>query len=479
MISPTLLLGIILGYFGLLLFISWLTSRGINNDSFFIGNRAGDWRLVAFGMIGSTLSGVTFVSVPGTVGTDGFSYLQITLGYMIGYAIIAYVLLPIYYRMQLTSIYTYLQERMGEKTYKTGALIFIVSKLVGATARVYLAVNILQLMVLDSFGIPFWLTTLLTLLMIILYTYKGGVRTIIYTDTLQTSAMLLGLVACVVYILNDMNLSMGESLSLMDSKDYLKVFDFNVMNASFFIKQILAGAFITIAMTGIDQDMMQKNISVSNLKDSQKNMLILSFILLGMIVIFLYMGGMLHLFAEKEGITATKDQLFPVAALHYMSPLIGITFIIGLISAFCSSADGAMTAITSSICIDIFGIKDKEWSDQKKETFRKKIHIGVTLSFLLMVLVFKWINDGSMIGLILKLAGYTYGPLLGLFAFGIFTKFKIRDTLVPLVCVLSPILTYIIDQHQVLLFGDFKIGLELLIINGGITFLGLFLIRKK
>ena len=218
MISPTLLLGIILGYFGLLLFISWLTSRGSNNDSFFIGNRAGDWRLVAFGMIGSTLSGVTFVSVPGTVGTDGFSYLQITLGYMIGYAIIAYVLLPIYYRMQLTSIYTYLQERMGEKTYKTGALIFIISKLVGATARVYLAVNILQLMVLDSFGVPFWLTTLLTLLMIILYTYKGGVRTIIYTDTLQTSAMLLGLVACVVYILHDMNLSMWESLSLMDSK---------------------------------------------------------------------------------------------------------------------------------------------------------------------------------------------------------------------------------------------------------------------
>ena len=251
------------------------------------------------------------------------------------------------------------------------------------------------------------------------------------------------------------------------------------MNASFFVKQILAGAFITIAMTGIDQDMMQKNISVSNLKDSQKNMLILSFILLGMIMIFLYMGGMLHLFAEKEGITATKDQLFPVAALNYMSPLIGITFIIGLISAFCSSADGAMTAITSSICIDIFGIKDKEWSDQKKETFRKKIHIGVTLSFLLMVLVFKWINDGSMIGLILKLAGYTYGPLLGLFVFGIFTKFKIRDALVPWVCVLSPILTYIIDQHQVLLFGDFKIGLELLIINGGITFLGLFLIRKK
>ena len=479
MLSPLLLLYIVIGYFGLLMLISWITSEGSDNDSFFIGNRSGNWKLVAFGMIGSTLSGVTFVSVPGTVGTDGFQYLQITFGYIIGYIVVAYILLPIYYKMHLTSIYTYLQERMGESTYKSGAIIFIVSKLVGATARVYLAVNILQVMILDSLGVPFWLTTLLTLLMIILYTYKGGVKTIIWTDTIQTTAMLLGLVATVVYILHHMNISFSESLSMMSERGYLRVFDTNVMNGSFFVKQILAGAFITIAMTGIDQDMMQKNISVSNLKDSQKNMLVLTFILLGMITLFLYMGGMLHLFAEQKNITAVKDRLFPTAALEYMSPLIGVTFIIGLISAFCSSADGAMTALTSSICIDIFGIKDKDWAHAKKETFRKKVHILVTISFLVMVMVFKWIDDASMIGLILKLAGFTYGPLLGLFAFGIFTKYKVKDHLVPYICIIAPTLSFLIDKYQSDIFGEFKIGLELLIINGLLTFIGLWLIRKK
>ena len=455
MLSPLLLLSIVIGYFGLLMLISWLTSRGSNNDSFFIGNRSGNWKLVAFGMIGSTLSGVTFVSVPGTVGTDGFQYLQITFGYIIGYIVVAYILLPIYYKMHLTSIYTYLQERMGESTYKSGA------------------------MILDSLGVPFWLTTLLTLLMIILYTYKGGVKTIIWTDTIQTTAMLLGLVATVIYILHHMNISFSESLSMMSERGYLRVFDTNVMNGSFFVKQILAGAFITIAMTGIDQDMMQKNISVSNLKDSQKNMLVLTFILLGMITLFLYMGGILHLFAEQKNITAVKDRLFPTAALEYMSPLIGVTFIIGLISAFCSSADGAMTALTSSICIDIFGIKNKDWAHAKKETFRKKVHILVTISFLIMVMVFKWIDDASMIGLILKLAGFTYGPLLGLFAFGIFTKYKVKDHLVPYICIIAPTLSFLIDKYQSDIFGEFKIGLELLIINGLFTFIGLWLIRKK
>ena len=479
MLSPSLLLFIIFAYFGLLMFISWYTSRGSNNDSFFIGNRSGNWKLVAFGMIGSTLSGVTFVSVPGTVGASGFGYLQITLGYIIGYVIISYVLLPIYYKMQLTSIYTYLQERMGERTYKSGAIIFIVSKLVGATARVYLAVNVLQIMILDSFGIPFWVTTLGTLLMIILYTYKGGVKTIIWTDTLQTTAMLTALLVCIGYILNNMNISVIDSFSILNEKGYTKVFDFDVMEKSYFVKQILAGAFITIAMTGIDQDMMQKGISVSNLKDSQKNMITLSIILLGMIMLFLYMGGLLYLFAEKENVTVVKDKLFPVLAVEYMPPLIGITFIIGLISAMFSSADGAMTALTSSICIDIFGIKEKKWADEVKEKFRKKIHIFVTIAFLLMTLLFKWIDDSSMIDLILKLAGFTYGPLLGLFTFGIFTKYKVKDRLVPYVCFLAPALSYLLDVKQSLISGDFKIGLELLIINGLLTFIGLWLIRKK
>lgn len=479
MISPSLLLFIVFAYFGLLLFVSWLTSKGSNNESFFIGNRSSNWGLVAFGMIGATLSGVTFVSVPGTVGSAGFGYLQITLGYIIGYIIIAFVLLPIYYRMKLTSIYTYLQERMGGGTYKSGAIIFIVSKLVGATARVYLAVNILQLMILDSFGIPFWVTTLVILLMIILYTYKGGVKTIIYTDTLQTTAMILALLICVGYILYDMDISLSESFYLMSEKGYSKVFNTDVMGSSFFLKQILAGAFITITMTGIDQDMMQKSISVSNLKDSQKNMVVLSVILFAMITLFLYLGGMLYLFAEKQNVTVVNDKLFPTLALEYMPPLLGITFIIGLISALFSSADGAMTALTSSLCIDIYGIKEKTWTDVEKEKFRKKVHSVVAVSFLIMVLVFKWIDDDSMIGLILKLAGFTYGPLLGLFAFGIFTKYKVKDNLVPYICILAPTLSFLIDKYQSLIFGEFKIGLELLIINGLFTFIGLWLIRKK
>lgn len=479
MIPPSLLLFIVFAYFGLLLLVSWLTSKSSNNDSFFIGNRSSNWGLVAFGMIGSTLSGVTFVSVPGTVGSDGFGYLQITLGYIIGYMIIAYVLLPIYYKMQLTSIYTYLQERMGELSYKSGAFIFIVSKLVGATARVYLAVNILQLMILDSFGVPFWLTTVVALIMIILYTYKGGVKTIIYTDTLQTTAMILGLVICIGYILWDMDISIVESFNLMQDKGYSRVFDTDVMKSSFFVKQILAGAFITITMTGIDQDMMQKSISVPNLKDSQKNMVVLGIILFIMICIFLYLGGMLHLFADKENVAVAKDKLFPVLALEHMPAVVAITFLIGLISALFSSADGAMTALTSSICIDVFKIKEKQWSDAEKEKFRKKVHSIVAVCFLVMVMIFKWIDDDSMIGLILKLAGFTYGPLLGLFAFGIFTKYKVKDNLVPYICIIAPTLSFLIDKYQSLIFGEFKIGLELLIINGLLTFLGLWLIRKK
>lgn len=349
----------------------------------------------------------------------------------------------------------------------------------GATARVYLAVNILQLMILDSFGIPFWVTTLVILLMIILYTYKGGVKTIIYTDTLQTTAMILALLICVGYILYDMDISLSESFYLMSEKGYSKVFNTDVMGSSFFLKQILAGAFITITMTGIDQDMMQKSISVSNLKDSQKNMVVLSVILFAMITLFLYLGGMLYLFAEKQNVTVVNDKLFPTLALEYMPPLLGITFIIGLISALFSSADGAMTALTSSLCIDIYGIKEKTWTDVEKEKFRKKVHSVVAVSFLIMVLVFKWIDDDSMIGLILKLAGFTYGPLLGLFAFGIFTKYKVKDNLVPYICILAPTLSFLIDKYQSLIFGEFKIGLELLIINGLFTFIGLWLIRKK
>ncbi|SDE39983.1 sodium:solute symporter [Riemerella columbipharyngis] len=477
--SPTVLLLIVFVYFALLLIVAYQKGKNSDNEGFFVGDRRSNWMLVAFGMIGTSLSGVTFVSVPGMVSKDHFHYLQISIGYVIGYIIIAYVLLPLYYRLKLTSIYGYLQERMGRYSYTSGAVIFIVSRLVGATARLYLVVNILQIAILDSFGIPFWVTTLVILAMIILYTYEGGVKTIVWTDTLQTTCMLLGLCICTFYILSHMNVGFLESLHLMHNKGYTEVFNTNVYDKGFFLKQILAGAFITITMTGIDQEMMQKSISVTHLKDSQKNMVTLGVIIFGVIALFLYMGGLLYLYADQQNISTTGDQLFPEVALRYMPPFISLIFIIALISALFPSADGAMTALTSSICIDIFNLKNKKISEKKQEIFRKRVHLLVALSFLMMVLIFKIINDNSMIGLILKLAGFTYGPLLGLFAFGIFTKNAVHDRWVPLICIISPIASYIIDKYQQTIFGEFQIGLELLIINGLITFLGLYIISKK
>lgn len=477
--SPILLLVIILIYFALLLWVAYRTGKGSDNDSFFIGNRKSNWMLVAFGMIGTSLSGVTFVSVPGAVGADKFHYLQITIGYLIGYIVIAYILLPLYYRLKLTSIYGYLQHRLGQLSYKSGAWIFIVSRLVGATARLYLVVNILQITILESLGVPFIVTTLVILLMIILYTYEGGVKTIVWTDTLQTTCMLLGLIICSGYIMNQLNLNVFESLNAMSDKGFTEIFNTDANSKSFFIKQILAGAFITITMTGIDQEMMQKSLSVTKLKDSQKNMVTLGFILLGVISLFLFLGGLLHLYGAQQNLASSGDQLFPDIALNSMPPVISIIFIIALISALFPSADGAMTALTSSLCIDIYGLKEKNWSSEKKEKFRKRTHLIVAFAFLVMVVIFKLIDDKSMIGLILKLAGFTYGPLLGLFAFGIFTNYKVNDRLVPYICIAAPVIAFFIDKYQSKIFGDFQIGLELLIINGLLTFLGLWLIRKK
>lgn len=436
--------------------------------------------LVAFGMIGTSLSGVTFVSVPGAVGKDQFHYLQITIGYLLGYVTIAYVLLPLYYRLKLTSIYGYLQSRFGQVSYKTGASIFIVSRLIGSTARLYLVVNILQIIILDRLGIPFIVTTLVILLMIILYTFEGGVKTIVWTDTLQTTCMLAGLITCTIYILSTLDLGVGESWQLMTQKGLTEVFDTNLNDKTFFVKQILAGAFLTITMTGIDQEMMQKSISVTRLKDSQKNIVTLGFILLGVLMLFLYLGGLLHLYGDAQHINALGDDLFPTIAIDHMPPFISIIFVIALISALFPSADGAMTALTSSMSIDIFNLKGREdMDDKKKESFRKSVHLLVALSFLLMVLLFKWINDKSMIGLILTLAGYTYGPLLGLFSFGILTKKRINDKYVPYICITAPVVTFLIDKYQSVFFGDFKIGLELLLLNGMLTFVGLWMIAQK
>jgi Na+/proline symporter len=478
--SPTLLFSFVIGYFLLLLVVAYITSRNSNNDSFFIGNRNSNWMLVAFGMIGTSLSGVTFVSVPGAVGKESFAYFQITLGYLIGYLVIAYVLLPLYYRLNLTSIYNYLSSRLGFTSYKTGASFFILSRTLGATARLYLVVKILQDAILSSFEIPFWLTTLIILIMILLYTYEGGVKTIVYTDTLQTTCMLLGLVICVVYILKTMDISLGQSLQAMGDKGYSKIFFTDPGSRFFFLKQIAAGAFITITMTGMDQEMMQKNISVKTLKDAQKNVVTLSLIMLGVILLFLVLGGLLYLFAAQKGITATGDGLFPTIALQHMPPVISAIFIIALISALFPSADGAITALTSSFCIDILGIqRNTVWTDKEKKKIRQRVHLVFAVIFLLFVLVFRWVNNPSMIGVILKVAAYTYGPLLGLFSFGILTKRVVEDKFVPIICVLAPVICYILDKYQKQLLGSFEIGLELLIINGLLTFIGLLIISKK
>jgi SSS family transporter len=478
--SPTFLFSVVLLYFMVLLFVAWRTSRNSTNESFFIGNKNSNWMLVAFGMIGSSLSGVTFVSVPGAVAKESFAYFQITLGYFIGYIVIAFVLLPIYYRLNLTSIYNYLSGRLGFIAYKTGASFFILSRTLGATARLYLVVNILQEAILKSFGVSFWVTTLVILIMILLYTYEGGVKTIVWTDTVQTTCMLAGLVICVIYILNNLNIGFSESLQAMNEKGYSRIFFTDPDSKLFFVKQIVAGAFITITMTGMDQEMMQKNISVKTLKDSQKNMITLSIILLVVILLFLFLGGLLYLFAAQNNVTAIGDKIFPVIALQHMPPFISIIFIIALISALFPSADGAITALTSSFCIDIIGIQRRiDLTDKTKKKLRQRVHLVFAGVFLLFVMLYKWINEPSMIGVILKVAAYTYGPLLGLFTFGILLKRNVQDKFVPVVCIAAPVACFFIDKYQQALFGNYQIGLELLVINGLLTFMGLLIISKK
>ncbi|MES2883097.1 MAG: sodium:solute symporter [Bacteroidota bacterium] len=501
--NTTVLLSFVAGYFVLLLAVAWFTSRNSNNDSFFIGNKNSNWMLVAFGMIGTSLSGVTFVSVPGTVGTAAFAYGQVVIGYFLGYFVIAFVLLPLYYRLNLTSIYNYLQHRFGMISYKTGALFFIISRTLGATARLFLVINVLHLFILKDLGIPFSVTTFVILLMILLYTFEGGVKTIVYTDTLQTTFMLLGLIVCIVYIMGNIGENVGSTLSALDALDLTKIFNTDPNSSGFFVKSILGGMFITIGMTGLDQEMMQKNISVRTLKDSQKNMMTFSIIMLVVNFLFLLLGGILYLYAQKNGVVVPGDDLFPTIALKgFLPSAISIIFIIGLISALFPSADGALTALTSSFCIDMLGLKRRDdLTEKQKKRTRLTVHFTFAIIFFLLVMAFKLMDSKSIIDIILKVAGFTYGPLLGLFAFGILTTRKINDRLSLIVCLAAPIIILSIDfvnnigwwQGQLKLtgpwvdgvkssseslFNGFKIGTELLIYNGLLTFIGLFLISK-
>ena len=478
--SPAILFCFVIAYFALLLGVAWFTSRNSNNESFFIGNRKSNWMLVAFGMVGTSLSGVTFISVPGAVGGNAFSYFQIVIGQLLGYFVIAFVLLPVYYRLNLTSIYYYLDTRMGQHAYKTGAGFFILSRTLGATARLYLVVKILQDAILDGLHVPFWVTALVILVMILLYTYEGGVKTIVWTDTLQTACMLAGLVICVSYVLDGLHLSIGESLAQLNERGLSTIFSTDLNSGKFFVKQILAGVFIAIAMTGLDQEMMQKNISVKTLADSQKNIITLSIIMLGVVLLFLYLGGLLTLYAPTVGVLETGDKIFPAVVLRHLPAMVQVIFVIALISALFPSADGAITALTSSFCIDILGINRRsDLNEAQRKNVRHRVHIGFAALFLLLVMGFKWADNPSMIGLILKLAGYTYGPLLGLFAFGILTRRVVRDRLVPYIAIAAPIICFFIDKYQRVLFGNYEVGLELLIINGALTFAGLWVVSSE
>jgi len=488
-----LLLSIVIGYFILLLVVAYYTSRGSNNESFFIGNKNSNWMLVAFGMIGTSLSGMTFISVPGTVGMSGFDYFQVVLGYFIGYFVVAGVLLPLYYRMHLTSIYSFLEAKLGTLPYKTGASFFILSRTLGATLRLYLVIKVLQLFILDNLGISFEVTAVLIMLMILLYTFKGGVKTIVWTDTLQTTFMLLALVVCTVYIMNHLGLDFKGTMDTLKSQNLTRIFITDPLDKNFFLKQILGGAFVTITMTGLDQEMMQKNISVSNLRDSKKNMMVFSSIMVLVNFLFLILGGLLFLYAQKNGLSLKGDDLFPTIAVQQGLPFyITVIFIIGLISALFPSADGALTALTSSFCIDILGMKQRtEWDEKKKTRVRLTVHLTMAFVFLLCIFVFREIDNGSLINTLLVVASYTYGPLLGLFAFGLFIKRGVKERLVPFICVLSPVICFTINlmagaykQYEWIMnnpslhnffsqteamFGGYKIGLEMLILNGLIT----------
>jgi Na+/proline symporter len=474
MTAPVLLF-FVLAYFALLLGVAWFTSRRATNDSFFIGGRASPWMLVAFGMVGTSLSGVTFISVPGAVSLTQFSYLQIIIGQTVGTVLIALVLLPLYYRLGLTSIYGFLSQRLGPMAYRTGASFFIVSRTLGATARLYLVVKVLQDMILTNFGVPFWLTAAIILLMVLLYTVEGGVRTIVFTDTLQTAGMLLGLLVCTAFLLDKLDISLWQSLAQMQAQGLSRVLGTDPLAKDFFPKHFIAGVCISLAMTGMDQEMMQKSLSVRTLRDSQKNMLVLSVVLLVVVCTFLYLGGLLALFAPTVGLQVSGDRLFPSVVLGYLPVAVQVLFVIALVSALFPSADGALTALTSSFCIDILGMKNSSGANEVAAArTRRWVHLGFALLFMLLVMGFKALDDPSMIALILKIAAYTYGPLLGLFVFGMFTTRVVNDRWVPLVAVAAPLLCWWMDANQKRLFGGWQIGLELLALNAALTFAGLW-----
>lgn len=467
-------------YTAALLLVSFFTSRKANNDSFFRANKQSPWYIVAYGMIGASLSGVTFVSVPGAVGKSQFSYLVMVIGYLFGYYVIIKVLLPLYYKLNLTSIYGFLKNRFGVEAYKSGAIYFLISRVIGASFRMFLVVSILQYFVLDYYNIPFSLTVGVFILLILLYTMKAGIKTIVWTDTLQTTFMLASVVLSLYFISKSMTVDIGTLFHKIAASEYSRILNTDWQSPRFFIKQFVSGIFITIVMTGLDQDMMQKNLSCRNLKEAQKNMTWMSISLVPINLLFLSLGAALFLYAEylHIEIPAKADQLFPLLAFNNMGLISGIVFIIGLIAAAYSSADSALTSLTTSMSVDIFNIETRDdLSQEKKIVWRKYIHLGMSALVFIVILIFNSINKDSVINELFKVAGFTYGPLLGMFSFGLFSKIKVKNKLIPLVVIMSPILSYAIDQAAPLL--GYHFGFEILLLNGMITYFGLWLIRQR
>ncbi len=463
-----------IAYTLLLFFVTWLTARKANSHSFFMGNKKSPWPIVAYGMIGASLSGVTFMSVPGWVGDRSFSYILLVFGYFLGYLVVAFVLLPLYYRLNLTTIYTYLHQRFGFWSYKTGSFFFLLSRTVGASLRMFLVIMVLQKFVFDSWNIPFEMTTVIFLLLILTYTFKGGIKTIIWTDTLQTTFMLLSLVVSIVLIYQALNLSFGQLINQIAESEYSQIVFTDPKSKICWWKQIIGGMFITISMTGLDQEMMQKNLSCKNIKDAQKNMLSFSVILIFVNMLFLILGASLYIYATQLGIVTKGDALFPDIAINYLGPVAGLIFVIGLISALYPSADGALTSLTTAFSIDFLRLdKRTDYSEKKKTNIRHLVHVSFAALFVGVIIFYKYHSNEHLISTLFYIASLTYGPLLGMFAFGLLTKRKIYDKLMPVIAIASPVISFFLDRFIAKYFG-YKFDFELLVINAIITMLLMF-----
>ena len=478
--SPVLVFSVIASYFGLLILISYFTSRKSNNATFFTANKQSPWFLVAFGMIGASLSGVTFISVPGWVADTKFYYFQMVLGYLVGYFVIATVLMPVYYRLNLVTIYTYLEKRFGYWSYKTGSAFFLLSRVIGASFRLFLVAGVLQIGFFNAFNIPFWITVLVTISLIWVYTFRAGIKTIVWTDTLQTLFMLISVVVTIFIVAKGLDLNFSGIIDTVRNSEYSNVFNWDWKSKSNFFKQFIAGAFIAIVMTGLDQDMMQKNLTCKNIKEAKKNMYWFSIILVPVNLLFLSLGALLYIYASQTGIIipAKADDLFPTLALNNFSIFAGIVFLLGITAAAFSSADSALTALTTSFSVDFLNM---DVNDEKKDIRKTKrlVHLGFSLLLFGVILIFNFLNNESVVSAVFKAAGYTYGPILGLFAFGLLTKRKVVDKLVPYIALLSPVILYFLNMFSKELFFGYEFGFELLIVNGALTFFGMLIFSKR